>query len=89
MVPFWRLHSTRLAAAAGGSAFVAAVAGAGPGHDGAAGGAGGGVSHVVEVLHGGGGVVDHPSAGRAGDPGDASVFLTGKRRSRSSASGEG
>jgi len=47
-----------LAAAAGASAFHAAVAGAVSGHDGAAGGAAGGVAHVVELFHGGGGVVE-------------------------------
>lgn len=48
----------RLGAAAGAAAFHAAVAAAVAGHDGAAGGAAGGVAHVVEGLHGGGGVED-------------------------------
>ena len=52
------LDGRSLAAAGGGAAFHAAVAGAVAGHDGSAGGAGGGVSHVVHLFHGGGGVVE-------------------------------
>ena len=47
-----------LAAAACASTFHAAVAGAVAGHDGAAGAAAWAVAHVVELLHGGGGVVE-------------------------------
>jgi len=47
-----------LRAAAGASAFHAAVAGSVADHDGAAGGAAGGVAHVIHVLHGVGGVVE-------------------------------
>ena len=47
-----------LGAAAGAAAFHAAVAAAVAGHDGSAGAAAGGVAHVVEGLHGGGGVED-------------------------------
>jgi len=47
-----------LAAAAGRAAGHAAVAASVADHDGSAGVAAGGVAHVVEVLHGVGGVVD-------------------------------
>ena len=49
-----------LAAAAGVSAGHAAVAATASGHDGSAGGAAWAVAHVVEVLHGVGGV-EYPS----------------------------
>ncbi len=55
-----------LAATAGASAFVAAVAGAVAGHDGSAGGAGWGVAHVNEGLEGVGGVVDAAVCDRGG-----------------------
>ena len=45
-----------LGAATRAAAFHAAVAGAVAGHDGSAGAAGGGVTHVVHLLHGRGGV---------------------------------
>lgn len=47
-----------LAAAAGAAAFHATVARTVPRHDAAAGAAAWGVAHVVEVFHGGGGVVE-------------------------------
>ena len=62
-----------LAASTGAAAAHAAIAGAGAGHDSAAGSATGRVAHVVHALHGVGGVVDHPSAGGAGDPVYATV----------------
>ena len=51
-LPLW------LRAAAGAAAGHAAVAASVADHDGSAGVAAGGVAHVVEVLHGVGGVVD-------------------------------
>jgi hypothetical protein len=58
LITYPRHNVLILAAAAGASAFVAAVAGAVAGHDGSAGGAGWGVAHVYEGLEGVGGVVD-------------------------------
>ena len=58
-----------LATAAGASAFHAAVAGAVAGHDGAAGAAAWAVAHVVELLHGGGCVVEAAVGGFEGRDG--------------------